>query len=65
MSWQDVALHALNVLQVIALAAIAAWQLRERAERRRLNGQVEALRSELVSAPRKIREAAQLDRPDR
>jgi hypothetical protein len=65
LSWQEVTLHALNVLQVVALAAIAAWQLRERNARARLNGQVRALRDELASASAEIREATQLDAADR
>jgi len=41
MSWQAVALVAVNVMQVVGLAWIAAWQQRAAHEVRKLNGQVE------------------------
>ena len=45
--WPEVALAALNVIQVCALAWIAAWLQRSRLQVRQLNGEVELLRGEL------------------
>lgn len=65
MTWPQVALAAINVVQVVALAAIAAWLQSTRREVQRINGELTAAAERVELAAEVIESSSDAATPQR